>query len=204
MADFGLSKRIYSGDYYRQGSVSKLPVKWIALESLADNVYTTQSDVWAFGVTMWEIMTRGQTPYPGVENSEVYEYLIKGERLKRPPDCGTDIYELMHSCWSPVPKCRPSFSELVSQLQSLWFSLDSALSHKPLLYMNLRDEGAEPNEPGVRPDPPVAWLMQQHQDWISAGSGATQAIGGDYRYITGPCVEEEERPDRDEEDVIDV
>lgn len=204
VADFGLSKRIYSGDYYRQGSVSKLPVKWIALESLADNVYTTQSDVWAFGVTMWEIMTRGQTPYPGVENSEVYEYLIKGERLKRPPDCGTDIYELMHSCWSPVPKCRPSFSELVSQLQSLWFSLDSALSHKPLLYMNLRDEGAEPNEPGVRPDPPVAWLMQQHQDWISAGSGATQAIGGDYRYITGPCVEEEERPDRDEEDVIDV
>ncbi|XP_013856686.1 tyrosine-protein kinase receptor TYRO3, partial [Austrofundulus limnaeus] len=63
VADFGLSKKIYSGDYYRQGSVSKLPVKWIALESLADNVYTTQSDVWAFGVTMWEIVTRGQTPY---------------------------------------------------------------------------------------------------------------------------------------------
>nr|XP_019969635.1 PREDICTED: tyrosine-protein kinase receptor torso-like isoform X2 [Paralichthys olivaceus] len=77
VADFGLSKKIYSGDYYRQGSVSKLPVKWIALESLADNLYTTQSDVWAFGVTMWEIMTRGQTPYPGVENSEIYEFLIK-------------------------------------------------------------------------------------------------------------------------------
>lgn len=91
VADFGLSKKIYSGDYYRQGSVSKLPVKWIALESLADNVYTTQSDVWAFGVTMWEIMTRGQTPYPGVENSEIYEFLIKGERLKKPPDCRDDM-----------------------------------------------------------------------------------------------------------------
>uniref|UniRef100_A0AAV2JCP9 Tyrosine-protein kinase receptor TYRO3 n=1 Tax=Knipowitschia caucasica TaxID=637954 RepID=A0AAV2JCP9_KNICA len=91
VADFGLSKRIYSGDYYRQGSVSKLPVKWIALESLSDNLYTSQSDVWAFGVTMWEVMTRGQTPYPGVENSEIYEYLIKGERLKRPPDCRPDM-----------------------------------------------------------------------------------------------------------------
>ena len=109
VADFGLSKKIYSGDYYRQGSVSKLPVKWIALESLADNVYTTQSDVvlthththtrsrscpvcqWAFGVTMWEIITRGQTPYPGVENSEIYEFLIRGERLKKPADCGDDL-----------------------------------------------------------------------------------------------------------------
>eukprot|EP00061_Rhincodon_typus_P005277 g24581.t1 len=87
VADFGLSRKLYSGDYYRQGSASKLPVKWIALESLADNVYTVHSDVWSFGVTMWEIAARGQTPYPGVENAEIYEYLIRGHRLKQPPDC---------------------------------------------------------------------------------------------------------------------
>ncbi|XP_054307795.1 tyrosine-protein kinase receptor TYRO3 isoform X4 [Pongo pygmaeus] len=93
VADFGLSRKIYSGDYYRQGCASKLPVKWLALESLADNLYTVQSDVWAFGVTMWEIMTRGQTPYAGIENAEIYNYLIGGNRLKQPPECMEDVYQ---------------------------------------------------------------------------------------------------------------
>ncbi|XP_026008200.1 tyrosine-protein kinase receptor TYRO3 isoform X5 [Astatotilapia calliptera] len=205
VADFGLSKKIYSGDYYRQGSVSKLPVKWIALESLADNVYTTQSDVWAFGVTMWEIMTRGQTPYPGVENSEIYEFLIKGERLKKPADCRDDIYEIMHSCWSPVPKCRPSFQQLVGQLEALWVSLLPASPQKePLFYVNLEGDNGEHGE-GARAQGPeeaaaasnwgVPWQRQvehEEKDWL-IGSGAAFAIGGDYRYITGPCgVSEEE------------
>ncbi|XP_078133830.1 tyrosine-protein kinase receptor TYRO3 [Sander vitreus] len=174
VADFGLSKKIYSGDYYRQGSVSKLPVKWIALESLSDNVYTTQSDVWAFGVTMWEIMTRGQTPYPGVENSEIYEFLIKGERLKKPPDCRADIYELMHSCWSPVPKCRPSFQHVVVHLEALLLSLSPATPPRDtLLYVNL--DGGEAGGEG------------EETDWLMVGSAAALAIGGDYRYIIGPC-----------------
>ncbi|PNI20571.1 LOW QUALITY PROTEIN: MERTK isoform 6 [Pan troglodytes] len=84
VADFGLSKKIYSGDYYRQGRIAKMPVKWIAIESLADRVYTSKSDVWAFGVTMWEIATRGMTPYPGVQNHEMYDYLLHGHRLKQP------------------------------------------------------------------------------------------------------------------------
>ncbi|KAI1240327.1 Tyrosine-protein kinase Mer, partial [Lamprotornis superbus] len=95
VADFGLSKKIYSGDYYRQGRIAKMPVKWIALESLADRVYTTKSDVWAFGVTMWEIATRGMTPYPGVQNHEIYEYLFHGQRLKKPEDC---LDELAKAC----------------------------------------------------------------------------------------------------------
>uniref|UniRef100_A0AAR2LYB0 Tyrosine-protein kinase receptor TYRO3 n=1 Tax=Pygocentrus nattereri TaxID=42514 RepID=A0AAR2LYB0_PYGNA len=177
VADFGLSKKIYSGDYYRQGSVSKLPVKWIALESLADNVYTTQSDVWAFGVTMWEIMARGQTPYPGVENSEIYEYLIKGERLKQPPDCPDDIYEIMHSCWSPVPKCRPSFQHLIAQLEGLWAGLSPAPTKEPLLYVNLEGEELEPDSGLGAGD---------EKDWLMVSSGAALAIGGDYRYIIGP------------------
>ncbi|XP_040916057.1 tyrosine-protein kinase receptor TYRO3 [Toxotes jaculatrix] len=208
VADFGLSKKIYSGDYYRQGSVSKLPVKWIALESLADNIYTTQSDVWAFGVTMWEIMTRGQTPYPGVENSEIYEFLIKGERLKKPADCRDDIYEIMHSCWSPVPKCRPSFQHLVGQLEALWLSLSPGPPQKePLLYVNLEgDEGEEgerirkgggggarspgPEEAAAASSWSVPWqqgTVDEERDWLMVGSGATLAIGGDYRYIIGPC-----------------
>uniref|UniRef100_A0A3P8RSS3 Tyrosine-protein kinase receptor TYRO3 n=1 Tax=Amphiprion percula TaxID=161767 RepID=A0A3P8RSS3_AMPPE len=202
VADFGLSKKIYSGDYYRQGSVSKLPVKWIALESLADNVYTTQSDVWAFGVTMWEIMTRGQTPYPGVENSEIYEFLIKGERLKKPADCRDDIYEIMHSCWSPVPKCRPSFQHLVGQLEALWLSLSTAPpSKEPLLYVNLEgeEEEAEAGRGGGATGPrtseegtsswSIPWQRRaedEETDWLMVGSGAALAIGGDYRYIISP------------------
>uniref|UniRef100_A0A9J8D4F5 Tyrosine-protein kinase receptor TYRO3 n=1 Tax=Cyprinus carpio carpio TaxID=630221 RepID=A0A9J8D4F5_CYPCA len=197
VADFGLSKKIYSGDYYRQGSVSKLPVKWIALESLADNVYTTQSDVWAFGVTMWEIMTRGQTPYPGVENSEIYEYLIKGERLKQPPDCPADIYEIMHSCWSPVPKCRPSFQHLIDQLELLCAKLNPAPVKEPLLYVNLEGEDEE------QASGPVADVRTHN----------TLAIGGDFRYIIGPhgssIVEENRHSDdglseyiRDEEEDV--
>ncbi|KAM7402849.1 hypothetical protein PAMA_003662 [Pampus argenteus] len=216
VADFGLSKKIYSGDYYRQGSVSKLPVKWIALESLADNVYTTQSDVWAFGVTMWEIMTRGQTPYPGVENSEIYEYLIKGERLKKPPDCRDDIYELMHSCWSPVPKCRPSFQHLVVQLEVLCLSLSpTSLLKEPLLYVNLEGDGGEPGRGGVcalgleeaASSWSVPWQRQaedEEKDWLMVGSGAALAIGGDYRYIIGPCgaTEEEEEEEGESRDTL--
>uniref|UniRef100_A0A8P4KMU9 Tyrosine-protein kinase receptor TYRO3 n=1 Tax=Dicentrarchus labrax TaxID=13489 RepID=A0A8P4KMU9_DICLA len=226
VADFGLSKKIYSGDYYRQGSVSKLPVKWIALESLADNVYTTQSDVWAFGVTMWEIMTRGQTPYPGVENSEIYEYLIKGERLKKPPDCRDDIYEIMHSCWSPVPKCRPSFQRLVVQLEALWLSLSPASPQKePLLYVNLEGDEGELSRGGGRGGAvgaplaaaaeevaaagslswSVPWQRRaddEEKDWLMVGSGAALAIGGDYRYIIGPCggPEEEVEGEGEEEE----
>uniref|UniRef100_A0A3B5L9G6 Tyrosine-protein kinase receptor TYRO3 n=1 Tax=Xiphophorus couchianus TaxID=32473 RepID=A0A3B5L9G6_9TELE len=206
VADFGLSKKIYSGDYYRQGSVSKLPVKWIALESLADNVYTTQSDVWAFGVTMWEIMTRGQTPYPGVENSEIYEFLIKGERLKKPPDCREDIYEIMHSCWSPVPKCRPSFPQLVAQLEALHLALSPVTPLKEsLLYVNLEEDNSETDrEEGavgvlgiLGPETAVegsSWSVpwqrraeDEEKDWLMVGSGAALAIRGDYRYIVGPC-----------------
>ncbi|XP_077421081.1 tyrosine-protein kinase receptor TYRO3 [Vanacampus margaritifer] len=202
VADFGLSKKIYSGDYYRQGSVSKLPVKWIALESLADNVYTTQSDVWAFGVTMWEVMTRGQTPYPGVENSEIYEYLIRGERLKKPAECRQDIYDVMHSCWSPVPKCRPTFQRLVVLLEELQHSFSPAAAAAPhkesLHYVNLEGEGQEVRGANGAPGPQVGdglsaprWRRaeDEEQDWMMVASGAALAIGGggDYRYIVDPC-----------------
>ncbi|XP_047467328.1 tyrosine-protein kinase receptor TYRO3 [Mugil cephalus] len=216
VADFGLSKKIYSGDYYRQGSVSKLPVKWIALESLADNVYTTHSDVWAFGVTMWEIMTRAQTPYPGLENSEIYEFLMRGQRLKRPGHCREDIYELMHSCWSPVPKCRPSFQDLVVQLEALWLSLSPAPPPKePLLYVNLEGEESR-NGGGVLGEEAgsswgIPWQQgaeeeeeeEEEEDWlVVGGSGAGLAITGDYRYIISPHGAPQEEQEEEEDNAV--
>ncbi|XP_051039382.1 tyrosine-protein kinase Mer isoform X2 [Phodopus roborovskii] len=136
VADFGLSKKIYSGDYYRQGRIAKMPVKWIAIESLADRVYTSKSDVWAFGVTMWEIATRGMTPYPGVQNHEMYDYLLHGHRLKQPEDCLDELYDIMYSCWSADPLDRPTFSVLRLQLEKLSESLPDAQDKESIIYIN--------------------------------------------------------------------
>ncbi|NXN30780.1 MERTK kinase, partial [Nycticryphes semicollaris] len=136
VADFGLSKKIYSGDYYRQGRIAKMPVKWIAIESLADRVYTTKSDVWAFGVTMWEIATRGMTPYPGVQNHEIYEYLFRGQRLKKPEDCLDELYEIMSACWRANPTARPTFSELKVHLEKLLENLPSIRGSGDVIYIN--------------------------------------------------------------------
>uniref|UniRef100_A0A9L0S0E1 receptor protein-tyrosine kinase n=1 Tax=Equus caballus TaxID=9796 RepID=A0A9L0S0E1_HORSE len=146
VADFGLSKKIYNGDYYRQGRIAKMPVKWIAIESLADRVYTSKSDVWSFGVTMWEIATRGQTPYPGVENSEIYDYLRQGNRLKQPVDCLDGLYVLMSRCWELNPRDRPSFAELREDLENTLKALPPAQEPDEILYVNM-DEGVGHPEP---------------------------------------------------------
>ncbi|XP_029964813.1 tyrosine-protein kinase receptor UFO isoform X2 [Salarias fasciatus] len=150
VADFGLSKKIYNGDYYRQGRISKMPVKWIAIESLADRVYTTKSDVWSFGVTMWEIATRGQTPYPGVENSEIYDYLRQGNRLKQPPDCLDSIYALMFSCWLLSPKDRPPFESLRCELEKALDDLPDPQDPDEILYVNMDESSTELGAVGGR------------------------------------------------------
>ncbi|XP_060028304.1 tyrosine-protein kinase receptor UFO [Erinaceus europaeus] len=157
VADFGLSKKIYNGDYYRQGRIAKMPVKWIAIESLADRVYTSKSDVWSFGVTMWEIATRGQTPYPGVENSEIYDYLRQGNRLKQPVDCLDGLYALMSRCWELNPRDRPSFSELREDLENALKALPPAQEPNEILYVNMDEGGGHPEPPGATggADPPT-------------------------------------------------
>ncbi|XP_007128173.1 tyrosine-protein kinase receptor UFO isoform X3 [Physeter macrocephalus] len=161
VADFGLSKKIYNGDYYRQGRIAKMPVKWIAIESLADRVYTSKSDVWSFGVTMWEIATRGQTPYPGVENSEIYDYLRQGNRLKQPVDCLDGLYALMSRCWELNPRDRPSFAELREDLENTLKALPPAQEPDEILYVNMDEGGGHPEplgaaggaDPPTQPDP---------------------------------------------------
>ncbi|RXM99242.1 Tyrosine-protein kinase Mer [Acipenser ruthenus] len=136
VADFGLSKKIYSGDYYRQGRIAKMPVKWIAIESLADRVFTTKSDVWAFGITMWEIATRGMTPYPGVQNHEIYDYLLQGHRLKQPADCLDELYDIMYYCWRSDPADRPGFLEVRMRLEKLAERLPEVSSKEDIIYIN--------------------------------------------------------------------
>ncbi|KAM9439435.1 tyrosine-protein kinase receptor UFO [Clarias gariepinus] len=185
VADFGLSKKIYNGDYYRQGRISKMPVKWIAIESLADRVYTTKSDVWSFGVTMWEIATRGQTPYPGVENSEIYDYLRQGNRLKQPPDCLDSIYSLMFSCWLLSPKDRPSFEVLCCQLEKALEELPDPQDPDEILYVNMEESSGELGAVGGR-DPNIAGGMCSLGPLKGTESVATAEIHPPGRYVICP------------------
>lgn len=183
VADFGLSRKIYSGDYYRQGCASKLPVKWLALESLADNLYTVQSDVWAFGVTMWEIMTRGQTPYAGIENAEIYNYLIGGNRLKQPPECTEEVYDLMYQCWSADPKQRPSFTCLRMELENILGHLSVLSTSQDPLYINI-ERAQQPTE---RSSPELPCGEQSSSEaGDGSGLGAVGGIPSDCRYIFSP------------------
>ncbi|XP_006898998.1 PREDICTED: tyrosine-protein kinase Mer-like [Elephantulus edwardii] len=174
VADFGLSKKIYSGDYYRQGRIAKMPVKWIAIESLADRVYTSKSDVWAFGVTMWEIATRGMTPYPGVQNHEIYDYLLHGHRLKQPEDCLDELYEIMYSCWRADPLDRPTFSGLRLQLEKLLESLPDVQDKADVIYINTQLLGSCE---GLAEGPPFAQLdMNIDPDSIIASCSPQAAV----------------------------
>ncbi|KAJ3584892.1 hypothetical protein NHX12_013615 [Muraenolepis orangiensis] len=119
VADFGLSKKINSGNYYRQKVAVRVPIKWMAMESLSESIYTTKSDVWSFGVTMWEIVSRGRSPYPGVQNHELLHLLAGGQRLRQPEDCDDKLYETMRTCWHGDPSERPGFAELGRALREL-------------------------------------------------------------------------------------
>ncbi|XP_055602255.1 proto-oncogene tyrosine-protein kinase ROS isoform X2 [Uranotaenia lowii] len=119
IGDFGLARDIYKNDYYRKEGEGLLPVRWMSPESLVDGVFTSQSDIWAFGVLLWEIMTLGQQPYPARNNVEVLHYVRDGGRLGRPQDCPEELYQLMLKCWSYSPEERPTFRYCLEELKSL-------------------------------------------------------------------------------------
>ncbi|KAG7496404.1 tyrosine-protein kinase receptor TYRO3-like isoform X1 [Solea senegalensis] len=142
VADFGLSKKIYSSNYYRQKVTVRVPVKWMSMESLSESVYTTKSDVWSFGVTMWEIVSRGRTPYPGVSNHELLDVLLSGHRLKPPKECDHKLYEAMKSCWEKEPDRRPGFAELGETLKGLLSELPVLEASQEASYINQGLEAA--------------------------------------------------------------
>ncbi|XP_044019330.1 vascular endothelial growth factor receptor kdr-like [Aphidius gifuensis] len=119
ICDFGLAKNIYKNGIYEKKGDTPMPIKWMALESMRDHVFSTQSDVWSFGVVLWELFTLSGTPYPGMDGRTQYLQLSEGYRLEKPQYSTKGIYELMLRCWNEIPKYRPSFSHLVSKLSNL-------------------------------------------------------------------------------------
>ncbi|KPP62923.1 platelet-derived growth factor receptor alpha-like [Scleropages formosus] len=120
ICDFGLARDImHDSNYVSKGSTF-LPVKWMAPESIFDNLYTTLSDVWSYGVLLWEIFSLGGTPYPGmVVDSSFYNKIKSGYRMAKPEHASEDVYEMMMKCWNTEPEKRPSFFSLSETVASL-------------------------------------------------------------------------------------
>ncbi|AWP07855.1 met proto-oncogene (hepatocyte growth factor receptor)-like [Scophthalmus maximus] len=148
VADFGLARDVYDKEYYSVHNKSgvKLPVKWMALESLQTHKFTTKSDVWSFGVLLWELMTRGAPPYSDVNSFDITVFLLQGRRLLQPEFCPDALYTLMIECWHPKPERRPTFSELVARISAIFSSFSG--EHYVLLnttYVNIEKMSPYPS-----------------------------------------------------------
>ncbi|XP_032873555.1 BDNF/NT-3 growth factors receptor [Amblyraja radiata] len=119
IGDFGMSRDVYSTDYYRVGGHTMLPIRWMPPESIMYRRFTTESDVWSLGVVLWEIFTYGKQPWYQLSNNEVIECITQGRVLQRPRTCSKEVYDLMIGCWQREPHMRLNIKDIHSLLQTL-------------------------------------------------------------------------------------
>jgi len=119
VADFGMTRRLRNRPRWRGHQGLKVAIRWSAVEVLDERVYTTKADIWAFGVVMWEIFAYGLLPYPGLKNAEVHRLLKSGGIMKAPPGTPKQCYEMMRATWKKDPQSRPTFKEMVTELQTM-------------------------------------------------------------------------------------
>ncbi|XP_061685229.1 KIT proto-oncogene, receptor tyrosine kinase b [Syngnathoides biaculeatus] len=120
ICDFGLARDITTDASYVLRGNARLPVKWMSPESIFDCVYTYESDVWSYGILLWEIFSLGSGPYPGMQvGSTFYRLIQEGHRMSRPEFAPIEMYDMMLSCWNQDPLKRPSFRKLVEKTELL-------------------------------------------------------------------------------------
>ncbi|XP_065345977.1 proto-oncogene tyrosine-protein kinase ROS isoform X2 [Cloeon dipterum] len=195
IGDFGLARDVYKNDYYRKESEGLLPVRWMSPESLLDRVFTTQSDVWAFGVIMWEILTMGQQPYPARTNQEVFNYVTEGGRLNRPTNCPDEMHSLMVRCWHTSPKCRPTFKNCLDILEELKVKVEE--NPAPLA---MSDTFGDPSAVDGRCNlqhPAVVYLPPE-----SKSSSAASTDTGKYLRVVSPSHSTEFDPTKDSDGYV--
>ena len=117
IADFGLAREVSCQDIYSACTGTQIPIKWTSPEAVMFNKFSMKSDVWSFGILLWEIITYGYTPYPGMTNGEVLEKLGSGYRMSCPAGCPAQLYSIMEDCWRDQPEQRPTFVMLKERLQ---------------------------------------------------------------------------------------
>lgn len=146
ISDFGLMRHTQDNVYQlRKGK--KLPVKWTAPEALFNSQYTTKSDVWSFGVLLWELSTMGGNPYPGISNKELYKLLKTGYRMEKPDTCSDELFQLILNCWNEDPSARPAFDLAAKSLEKMmmegtpYFDFDLLDESKAYYYEKPLEEG---------------------------------------------------------------
>ncbi|XP_074634457.1 uncharacterized protein LOC141893000 [Acropora palmata] len=139
ITDFGMARDVQEENIYERKTKGRLPVKWTACEALLYGQYTTKSDVWSYGVVLYEIFTIGGSPYPRVDGRKVVNLLQEGYRMQRPEHVDKKLYQLMMNCWQSEPERRPSFAHLTQNLKRM------ENQHKRLLNMHIYDNGMYTN-----------------------------------------------------------
>ncbi|KAM4043239.1 tyrosine-protein kinase FRK isoform 2-T2 [Anomaloglossus baeobatrachus] len=128
VADFGLARVFEDDNVYQATNDTKLPLKWTAPEAIRKNKFTVKSDVWAFGILLYEIATYGKMPYPGMNGRQAVEKLEQGYRMPKPFNCPQDLYNIMLECWNANPENRPTFETLQWRLED-YFETESSSYH---------------------------------------------------------------------------
>ncbi|XP_074522889.1 tyrosine-protein kinase Fes/Fps [Halichoeres trimaculatus] len=119
ISDFGMSRQQDDGVYSAEGGLRQVPVKWTAPEALNYGRFTTESDVWSFGVLLWEAFSMGMTPYTSMSNQQTRDEVEKGYRMPAPHGCPVEISSIMSRCWQYDPKNRPTFKKLRAELRAI-------------------------------------------------------------------------------------
>ncbi|XP_049938110.1 vascular endothelial growth factor receptor 1-like isoform X3 [Schistocerca serialis cubense] len=159
ICDFGLAKSMYKSNNYKKKGDGPLPVKWMAIESIRDRIFSTQSDVWSYGIVLWEFFSLARTPYPGMEADEkLYNKLLNGYRMEKPEYATYNIHQTMLDCWHLNPNKRPSFTELSERIGNMLE--DSVKKH----YIDLNDPYIDMNS---------EWMQNTQSDYLSMMSAPT-------------------------------
>ncbi|XP_015751955.1 PREDICTED: fibroblast growth factor receptor 2-like isoform X3 [Acropora digitifera] len=139
ITDFGMARDVQEENTYERKTKGRLPVKWTAYEALLFGQYTTKSDVWSYGVVLYEIFTIGGSPYPRMDGNKVVSFLQEGHRMQKPEHVDNKLYQIMMNCWQSEPEIRPSFADLTQQLKQM------ENQHKRLLNMHIYDNAMYAN-----------------------------------------------------------
>ncbi|RXG54158.1 Vascular endothelial growth factor receptor 1 [Armadillidium vulgare] len=150
ICDFGLSREMYKNYIYLKKSSDAMPIKWMAPEAIEQKIFSTQSDVWSYGVTLWEMFTLGNTPFPGFPLNQMGTALVKGMRLEKPRYCNDQIYSLLLHCWRSNPVERPRFNQIADILSDMLNPM------KTKTYVNMNNFYKQKNE---------EWLSR-HEDYL--------------------------------------
>ncbi|XP_010163836.1 insulin receptor [Antrostomus carolinensis] len=181
IGDFGMTRDIYETDYYRKGGKGLLPVRWMAPESLKDGVFTAYSDVWSFGVVLWEISSLAEQPYQGLSNEQVLKFVMDGGYLDQPDNCPERLHSLMQMCWQYNPKMRPTFIEIIEMLKE---DLHPSFQEVSFFYSEenkpLETEEYEMDFENMESIPLDPSLYSQRDKVLGRDNGPSMALKGNY------------------------